>query len=109
MLPRKRRIAPRPRRCSHVGGKLRLQLFHDEVHSQLTLCSLVLFRHACLPVYLSIPAVKCLDVSACGRGITCTDISVPICPATSAPASVAAFTAPTSPLMMTATSPSPTS
>ena len=40
--------------------------------------------------------------------MTCTETSLPTWPATSAPASVAAFTAPTSPLMMTATSPSPT-
>ena len=40
--------------------------------------------------------------------MTWTETSVPTWPATSAPASVAAFTAPTSPLMMTATSPSPT-
>src|SRR5262249_30096663 len=52
--------------------------------------------------------VKCLARSACGRGMTCTDTSSPIEVAASAPASVAAFTAPTSPLMMTATSPSPT-
>src|SRR5262249_59004414 len=52
--------------------------------------------------------VKCLPSSACGRGITCTDTSSPTAVAVSAPASVAAFTAPTSPMMVTATSPSPT-
>src|SRR6185436_14390399 len=52
--------------------------------------------------------VKCLARSACGRGITCTDTSVPTLLAASEPASVAAFTAPTSPLMMTATRLSPT-
>jgi hypothetical protein len=44
-----------------------------------------------------------------GRGMTCTETSSPTWLAVSAPASVAAFTAPTSPRMMTATSPSPTS
>src|SRR4030095_4609709 len=40
--------------------------------------------------------------------MTCTDTRVPTLLAASEPASVAAFTAPTSPLMMTATRPSPT-
>jgi hypothetical protein len=35
--------------------------------------------------------------SSCGRGITCTDFTVPICEADSAPTSTAAFTAATSP------------
>src|SRR5919109_1164343 len=49
--------------------------------------------------------VKCLARSACGRGMTWTETSVPTLLAASEPASVAAFTAPTSPLMMTATRP----
>src|SRR5262245_19398195 len=52
--------------------------------------------------------VKCFAKSACGRGMTWTETSVPTLLAASEPASVAAFTAPTSPLMMTATKPSPT-
>src|SRR4051794_10939238 len=58
--------------------------------------------------YFPVAVVKCLARSAWGRGITWTETRVPTVLAASAPASVAAFTAPTSPLMMTATSPSPT-
>src|SRR6202044_1909000 len=52
--------------------------------------------------------LKCLASSACGRGMTCTETSSPTLDAVSAPASVAAFTAPTSPTIVTDTSPSPT-
>src|SRR4029453_3293086 len=44
---------------------------------------------------------------ACGRGITCTDTSSPTRRAAAAPASVAAFTAATSPRTMAVTYPAP--
>src|SRR5690242_4111881 len=53
--------------------------------------------------------LKCRASSGCGRGITWTETSSPTVDAVSAPASVAAFTAPTSPVIVTETSPSPTS
>ena len=53
--------------------------------------------------------MKCLASSGCGRGITWTETSSPTFDAVSAPASVAALTAPTSPTIVTDTSPSPTS
>ena len=46
-------------------------------------------------------------MSACGLGITCTDTTSPSLDAASAPLSVAAFTAPTSPCTITVTRPQP--
>ena len=43
------------------------------------------------------PLGRIFSTSACGRGMTCTDTSSPMRRAAAAPASVAAFTAPTSP------------
>src|SRR6478672_7628443 len=50
---------------------------------------------------------RIFSTSACGRGITCTDTSSPTRRAAAAPASVAAFTAPTSPRTRTVTYPAP--
>ena len=49
------------------------------------------------------------SVSSCGRGMTWTETTSPALPAATAPASVAAFTAPTSPRTMTVTRPPPIS
>src|SRR5207247_7862091 len=50
---------------------------------------------------------RIFSTSLCGRGITCTDTSSPTRRAAAAPASVAAFTAPTSPRTITVTYPAP--
>src|SRR5690554_53643 len=46
---------------------------------------------------------KIFSTSAWGRGMTCTDFNSPTFPAAAAPASTAAFTAPTSPRTITVT------
>src|SRR5580765_653525 len=53
------------------------------------------------------PLGRILSTSTCGRGMTCTDTSSPTRRAAAAPASVAAFTAPTSPRTITVTYPAP--
>src|SRR5439155_20549668 len=50
---------------------------------------------------------RIFSTSWCGRGITCTETSSPTRRAAAAPASVAAFTAPTSPRTCTVTYPAP--
>src|ERR1019366_9518122 len=49
------------------------------------------------------PPGKIFSTCSCGRGMTCTDTSSPTRRAAAAPASVAAFTAPTSPRTITVT------
>src|ERR1700749_1564022 len=51
--------------------------------------------------------VKMASTSSCGRGITCTETTSPVLLAATAPASVAALTAPTSPRTITVTRPPP--
>src|SRR5580700_7440875 len=53
------------------------------------------------------PPGKIFSTCSCGRGITCTETSSPTRRAAAAPASVAAFTAPTSPRTITVTYPEP--
>src|SRR5882724_1740758 len=53
------------------------------------------------------PLPRIASTSSCGRGMTWTDTTSPILPAAAAPASVAAFTAPTSPRTITVTRPPP--
>src|SRR6202008_1975556 len=53
------------------------------------------------------PPGKMSSTSSCGREINCTDTSSPTRRAAAAPASVAAFTAPTSPRTITVTYPEP--
>src|ERR1700730_12196754 len=53
------------------------------------------------------PPGKIFSTCSCGRGMTCTETSSPTRRAAAAPASVAAFTAPTSPRTITGTSPEP--
>src|SRR5215813_3761863 len=100
------RVAPCPGRGSEIGGELPLQPADRQVDPQLRCWGRGSGHGA---VWAHSETTKCLLSSPCGRGITCTEISSPTLDAVSAPASVAALTAPTSPLMMTATSPSPTS
>src|SRR6185437_14856425 len=54
-----------------------------------------------------VPLGRIRSTSACGRGMTWTDTSSPTRRAAALPASVAAFTAPTSPRTMTVTYPAP--
>src|SRR5260370_24607909 len=49
------------------------------------------------------PPGKIFSTCSCGRGMTCTETSSPTRRAAAAPASVAAFTAPTSPRTITVT------
>src|SRR6266498_3716316 len=121
------RVASRTRGRSHEGGELAPKIPHEQVHAQLRrwVCGRLRDRRRCLtsrpgsrlrwclhlvrhPAY-SPRTWKCLASSPCGRGMTCTDTSSPMLVAVSAPASVAAFTAPTSPMTVTDTRPSPTS
>src|SRR2546425_6615050 len=61
-------------------------------------------RHGVYLVTRSWPPLgRIFSTSVCGRGMTCTDTSSPTRRAAAAPASVAAFTAPTSPRTITVT------
>ena len=68
-------------------------------------------EHSSMSTCIGAEAAGCRAVTAtssCGLGITCTEISSPTRSAAAAPASVAAFTAPTSPRTITVTNPPPT-
>src|SRR5215469_5374354 len=101
VLALERRVAAGAGRRAQVRRELPLQVPDEQVDAELR--GRRGYGHPYSP-----RMVKCLPSSACGRGMTCTDTSSPTAVAVSAPASVAAFTAPTSPMMVTATSPSPT-
>src|SRR5512147_2439694 len=84
---------------------------YEEIHVFRT------YLFTCVLVYLLLPRppkepfVFCgriISTSLCGLGITWTDASSPTRLAAAAPASVAAFTAPTSPRTITVTYPPPT-
>lgn len=81
VLARARRVAASPGRRAEKGGELRLHARQQQMDTKLGHASLVI--------------EKCLPSSACGRGITWTLSSSPIAQTVSAPASVAALTAPT--------------
>src|ERR1700691_2179130 len=105
VLTLERRIAPGPGGRAQIRGELPLQIPDEQVDAQFRGCPPAgsWWDHA-----YSLRIVKCLPSSVCGRGMTCTDTSSPTLVAVSAPASVAALTAPTSPMIVTATRPSPT-
>src|ERR1700733_11041090 len=100
-------VSPRTRGRGQIRRELRSQIFDRQIDAQL--------RHA--PVLIPnvsgrsqlLTVSKCAERSGCGRGMTWTAVTSPTCEAASAPASVAALTAPTSPRTTTDTNPPPTS
>ena len=76
MLAGKGGIAPGARWRTEVGGKLWLEILERKINPQIAACRLASLCHHAR--YLPVRAVKYFDTSACGRGITCTDTSVPI-------------------------------
>ncbi|EAL10486.1 conserved hypothetical protein [Listeria monocytogenes str. 4b H7858] len=71
----------------------------------VTICLIIAFNSSLSTAYR--PFGSNVSTSLCGRGITWIDCTSPTLRAAAAPASVAAFTAPTSPRTITVTRPEP--